>query len=301
MFYGTNQYATYDVMENITIQFLNGLVSSMLLFVMAAGLSLMFGQMNVINLAHGSFYMLGGYVGLSIMRQFQSFWLALILTPVIVGTIGMIVEYLFMRRLYGAHRHLDQALLTFAIALIAADFIRWNWGPYVVAVAAPQQLQGQVSFLGIQFPIYRLSLIAFGLTMAILLWIIIEHTRIGSIVRAGVSDARLVSGLGININFVFAGIFALGTALAALAGVIGAPVHNLYPGLDFEILILTLAVVVVGGLGTIRGAFLGSLLIGMADTFGKAFLPELALFVIFAMMAMVLLLRPYGLLGLQER
>ena len=128
-----------------------------------------------------------------------------------------------------------------------------------------------------------------------------EHTRIGSIVRAGVSDARLVSGLGININFVFAGIFALGTALAALAGVIGAPVHNLYPGLDFEILILTLAVVVVGGLGTIRGAFLGSLLIGMADTFGKAFLPELALFVIFAMMAMVLLLRPYGLLGLQER
>lgn len=273
----------------------------MLLFVMAAGLSLMFGQMNVINLAHGSFYMLGGYVGLSMMRQFQSFWLALILTPIIVGTIGMIVEYLFIRRLYGAHRHLDQVLLTFGIALIAADFIRWNWGSYVVAVAAPQQLQGQVSFLGIQFPIYRLSLIAFGLTMAILLWIIIEHTRIGSIVRAGVSDARLVSGLGININFVFAGIFALGTALAALAGVIGAPVHNLYPGLDFEILILTLAVVVVGGLGTIRGAFLGSLLIGMADTFGKAFLPELALFVIFAMMAMVLLLRPYGLLGLQER
>ena len=120
-------------------------------------------------------------------------------------------------------------------------------------------------------------------------------------VRAGVSDARLVSGLGININFVFAGIFALGTALAALAGVIGAPVHNLYPGLDFEILILTLAVVVVGGLGTIRGAFLGSLLIGMADTFGKAFLPELALFVIFAMMAVVLLLRPSGILGLQER
>ena len=170
-----------------------------------------------------------------------------------------------------------------------------------MAVAAPQQLQGQVSFLGIQFPIYRLSLIAFGLTMAILLWIIIEHTRIGSIVRAGVSDARLVSGLGININFVFAGIFALGTALAALAGGIGAPVHNLYPGLDFEILILTLAVVVVGGLGTIRGAFLGSLLIGMADTFGKAFLPELALFVIFAMMAVVLMLRPSGILGLQER
>ena len=283
------------------MQFLNGLVFSMLLFVMAAGLSLIFGQMNVINLAHGSFYMLGGYVGLTMVRQFNSFWLALILAPVIVGTIGMIVEYLFMRRLYGAHRHLDQVLLTFGIALIAADFIRWNWGPYVVAVAAPPQLQGQVSFLGIQFPLYRLSMIAFGLIIAILLWFFIERTRIGAIIRAGVSDARMVSGLGININFVFAGIFALGTALAAMAGVIGAPVHNLYPGLDFEILILTLAAVVVGGLGTIKGAFLGSLLIGMADTFGKAFLPEFALFVIFAVMAVVLLLRPSGLLGLQER
>jgi branched-subunit amino acid ABC-type transport system permease component len=133
------------------------------------------------------------------------------------------------------------------------------------------------------------------------LWVFIERTRIGAIVRAGVSDARMVSGLGINIHLVFAGIFTLGTALAALAGVIGAPVHSLYPGLDFEILILTLVVVVVGGLGTLKGVFFGSLLIGMADTFGKAFLPEFALFLIFAVMAAVLLLRPTGLLGLQER
>jgi len=288
-------------MDTITIQFLNGLVFSMLLFVMAAGLSLMFGQMNVINLAHGSYYMLGGYVGLTMVREFESFWIALILAPVMVGTLGIIIEYFFLRRLYGAHRHLDQVLCTYGIALIAADLIRWTWGPYVVAVPPPPQLQGQVPFLGIQFPLYRLSLIAFGIIIATLLWIFIERTRIGMIVRAGVSDARMVSALGINIHFVFAGVFALSTALAALAGVIGAPIHSLYPGLDFEILIMTLAVVVVGGLGTLKGAFLGSILIGMADTFGKAFMPEFALFFIFAVMAIVLLLRPSGLLGLQGR
>ena len=283
------------------MQFLNGLVFSMLLFVMAAGLSLIFGQMNVINLAHGSFYMLGGYVGLSIVREFESFWLALVVAPMIVGTLGIIIEYAFLRRLYGAHRHLDQVLFTFGLALIAANLIRWHWGPYVVAVAAPSQLQGQVSFFGIQFPLYRLSIIAFGLTIAVLLWTFLERTRIGAIIRAGVSDARMVSGLGINIHLVFAGVFTLGSALAALAGVIGAPVHSLYPGLDFEILILTLGVVVVGGLGTIKGAFFGSLLIGMADTFGKALLPEFALFLIFAVMAVILMLRPSGLLGLQGR
>ena len=288
-------------MNIIIIQFLNGLVFSMLLFVMAAGLSLIFGQMNVINLAHGSYYMLGGYVGLTMVREFGSFWYALILAPVIVGTLGLIIEYFFLRPLYGTHRHLDQVLFTIGLALIVADLIRWNWGSYVVAVPIPPQLEGQVPIMGIQFPIYRLSLIVFGIILAALLWIFVEHTRIGLIIRAGVSDARMVSALGINIDFVFAGVFALGTALAALAGVIGAPVHSLYPGLDFEILILTLAVVVVGGLGTLKGAFLGSILIGMADTFGKAFLPEFALFLIFAVMAIVLLLRPSGLLGLQGR
>ena len=288
-------------MNIIIIQFLNGLVFSMLLFVMAAGLSLIFGQMNVINLAHGTYYMLGGYVGLTMVREFGSFWFALILAPVMVGTLGLIIEYFFLRPLYGTHRHLDQVLFTIGLALIIADLIRWNWGSYVVAVPTPPQLEGQVPILGIQFPIYRLSLIAFGIILAALLWIFVERTRIGMIIRAGVSDARMVSALGINIDFVFAGVFALGTALAALAGVIGAPVHSLYPGLDFEILILTLAVVVVGGLGTLRGAFLGSILIGMADTFGKAFLPEFALFLIFGVMAIVLLLRPSGLLGLQGR
>jgi len=286
-------------METFTLQLLNGLVFSMLLFIMAAGLSLIFGQMNVINLSHGAFYLLGGYIGLSMVRAFDDFWLALILAPLAVGGLGLAIEYFFLRRLYGSRRHLDQVLFTFGLALIAADLIRWNWGAYVEAVPAPPTLTGQVSVLFTQFPLYRLSLIGFGLLLGVFLWLFIGRTRIGAIIRAGVSDPQMVSGLGINVNLVFAGVFALGTALAALAGVVGAPVMNLYPGLDFEILILTLVVVVVGGLGTLRGAFLGSLLIGMADTFGKAFLPQFALFLIFAVMAIVLLIRPSGLAGLK--
>ncbi|MFQ5615906.1 MAG: branched-chain amino acid ABC transporter permease [Anaerolineales bacterium] len=286
-------------MENSIIQLLNGLVFSMLLFVMAAGLSLIFGQMNVLNLSHGAFYLLGGYIGLTMVQQFGNFWIALLLAPLLVSGLGLLIETFLLRRFYGAHRHLDQVLLTFGMALIAADLIRWNWGAYVEAVSAPPLLEGQVPVFGIQFPLYRLSLIGFGLLIAVLLWFLIERTRLGAIIRAGVSDAQMVSGLGIHINLVFAGVFALGTALAALAGVIGAPVLNLYPGLDFEILILTLVVVVVGGLGTLKGAFLGSLVIGLADTFGKALLPEFALFLIFAVMAVILLIRPSGLAGLK--
>ena len=287
-------------MANFIIQLLNGLVFSMLLFVMAAGLSLIFGQMNVINLGHGSFYLLGGYIGLSLVRQFDNFWLALVLAPLLVGTLGLAIEYFFLRRLYGSHRHLDQVLFTFGLALVAADLIRWHWGAYVEAVPPPALLAGQVPVFNVQFPVYRLSLIGFGLGLAALLWFILERTRLGSIIRAGAFDAQMVGGLGINIQLVFAGVFAVGAALAALAGVVGGPVLNLYPGLDFEILILTLVVVVVGGLGTLKGAFAGSLLIGLADTFGKALWPEFSLFLIFAVMAAVLFIRPSGLFGLRE-
>ena len=288
--------------DNLTLQLLNALVSSMLLFVMAAGLSLIFGLMDVVNLSHGAFYLLGGYVGLTMIRRFDNFWLALLVAPMLVGGLGLGIEYVFLRRLRlgGRQRHLDQVLLTFGLALIAADLIRWNWGAYVESVPGPALLTGQVPLLGIRFPIYRLALIGFGGVLALVLWAVLGRTRLGAMVRAGVSDAQMVSGLGININLVFAGVFALGTALAAMAGVIGAPVLNLYPGLDLEILILTFVVIVVGGLGTLKGAFFGSLLIGLADTFGKALLPEFSLFLIFAIMALVLLIRPSGLFGLRQ-
>ena len=286
-------------MENLIIQLLNGLVAGMLLFIMAAGLSLIFGQMNVINLSHGAFYLLGGYVGLTAVRQFDNFWLALLIAPAVVAAIAFLIERFLLRRFYGAERHLEQVLLTFGLALIFSDLIQWYWGAYVQSVPPPDLLAGRVPFFGIQFPLYRLSLIVFGLLLAGALWLLLERTRIGAIVRAGVSDAQLVGGLGINIHLVFAGVFAVGTALAALAGVVGAPVRTLYPGLDFEILILTIVVIVVGGLGTLKGAFWGAMLIGMADTLGKAYISEFALFLIFAVMAVVLLVRPSGLFGLE--
>ncbi|MEW5959264.1 MAG: branched-chain amino acid ABC transporter permease [Chloroflexota bacterium] len=284
-------------METLLIQLLNGLVFSMLLFILATGLSLIFGQMHVINLAHGSFYLLGGYLGLSFVRRFESFWLALLLAPLLVAGLGLVIEYFLLRRLYGSHRRLDQVLFTFGLALVAADLMRWKWGAYVETISPPALLAGQIPIFTIQIPVYRLSLIGFGLGLAVLLWLLLEQTRLGALIRAGVANAQMVSGLGIDIHLVFAGVFAFGTALAALAGVVGAPVLNLYPGLDFEILILTLVVVVVGGLGTFKGAFFGSLLIGLANTFGKAVWPELSLLLIFAVMAMVLFIRPAGLFG----
>jgi branched-subunit amino acid ABC-type transport system permease component len=284
--------------DTLVIQLLNGLVFSLLLFLMAAGLSLILGLMDVVNLAHGAFYLLGGYVGLSMIRWLGNFWLALLVAPLVAGAIGLLLQILFLRRLQS--RHLDQVLFTFGLALIAADLMRWNWGAYVESVSPPPQLSGSVFILGNQFPVYRLSLIAFGILMAAALLLLMERTRIGATVRAGVSDSELVSGLGINIDRVFAAVFFLGTALAALAGVAAGPVTSLYPGLDFEILILALVVVVIGGMGTLRGALLGAILVGMTDTLGKAVIPEFSLFVIFALMAIVLLVRPRGLLSQKE-
>ncbi|HKZ83844.1 MAG TPA: branched-chain amino acid ABC transporter permease [Anaerolineae bacterium] len=284
-------------MEAFITQLLNGLVTSMLLFIVAAGLSLIFGLMDVINLAHGAFYLLGGYVALTVMEQSGEFWRALIYAPLIVALLGLIIEVVFLRRLYGRHRHLEQVLLMFGVALIVTDFIRATWGAFVESVPNPELLSGHVTIFNVQYPVYRLSLIGFGLMLAFLLWLFIERTRLGAIVRAGVSDAQMVGGLGIDVQRVFAAMFAFGTALAALAGVVGAPIFSLYPGLDSEVLILALVVVVIGGLGTLKGAFYGSLVIGLADTFGKAALPEFSRFLLFAVMAAVLLIRPTGLFG----
>jgi branched-subunit amino acid ABC-type transport system permease component len=272
----------------------------MLLFVLAAGLSLIFGLMDVINLAHGVFYLLGGYVGLALTRALGSFWLALLVAPLAVGAAGLLLEYGLLRRFYGG-RHLEQVLLTFGVALIVADLTRAAWGARVEAVAVPALLAGQASVFGQPFPLYRLAVIGFGLALAVILGLVIARTRLGAIVRAGVSDAQMVAALGIDIQRVFAGVFGVGTALAGLAGVIGAPVFSLYPGLDSEILILALVVVVVGGLGTLKGAFFGSLIIGLADTFGKALLPEFSRFLLFAVMALILLARPRGLFGAPVR
>jgi branched-subunit amino acid ABC-type transport system permease component len=280
----------------VMLQVLNGLAFGMLLFVLAAGLSLIFGMLDIVNLAHGSFYMLGAYLGLSAVRASGSFLWALLLAPLAVGLVGLAVERLLLRGL-GRRRHLDQVLLTFGLALVLMDLVKWAWGADVLSIPVPEALTGAVQVGGALFPRYRLFVIAFGLLLGVALWLFLERTPLGAIVRAGVSDREMVAGLGVNVDRVFTAVFAVGAALAAAAGVVGGPVLGLYLGMDFEVLILTLIVVIVGGLGSLAGAFWGALLVGQVDTFGKVLFPDLSLVVTFALMAVVLLVRPAGLLG----
>jgi branched-subunit amino acid ABC-type transport system permease component len=279
------------------IQLLNGLAYSLLIFLIAAGFSLIFGMMNVINLAHGSFYMLGAYFAYSIVsRSGENFWLALLVAPLGVAVVGVVLELGYLRPVY-KRGHLDQVLLTFGFAYVFSDIVRTVWGSDIRSLAYTPLLQGAVEIFGRPYPLYRFTVILFGLSMALVLWLVLERTRLGSVVRAGVADPEMVSGLGINITVVFTAVFAAGAALAALSGVIAGPILGMHPGMDFDVLIVALIVVVVGGLGTLSGSFWGSLLIGIADTFGKVLQPDFSMALTFAVMAAVLLLRPAGLFG----
>src|ERR1700675_4768353 len=248
-------------MEVFVAQLLNGLVYGVLLFLIAAGLSLIFGLMNVVSLAHGSFFMLGAYFGLSIFRITGSFWWALILAPIPVIILGVLMELLFLRSLY-RRGHLDQVLLTFGFTFLFLDLVQTLWGRTVMRLPAPPSLQGTVQIgLGV-FSVYRLCLIGFGFAIALLLWLFLERSRIGAMVRAGVDNAVMDAGLRGNIPALF-------------------------------------IVIVIGGMGSWRGAFVGSLLIGIADTFGKAYFQSIALFLIYLAMTAVLLIRPQGLFGIK--
>jgi branched-subunit amino acid ABC-type transport system permease component len=280
----------------IGLQFLNGMAFAMTLFLVAVGLTLIFGLMDVLNLAHGTFYLIGAYVGLSVLKVTNNFWLALIVAPIAVALLGYVIEIVVIRPVY-ARGHLDQVLLTLGLAFLLADQTRLVWGSFEEALAAPAWLAGSLSYGKIFFPRYRLFVIGFGLAAAVALWLLIERTRWGAVIRAGQSNRTMVRSLGIDIGRVFAHTFAFGCGLAALAGVVAGPIIGVAPGLDAEILMLALIVVVTGGLGSLSGSFWGSILIGQADTFGKALLPQFSLFFIFGVMAVVLLYRPGGLLG----
>jgi len=285
--------------ELVFQQALNGISFGALLFILAAGLSLIFGMMDVVNLAHGAFYMLGAYIALSLVRLTGSFWAALVLVPLALGLIGLVIEPLLLRRLRG--RHLEQVLITIGVALVITDFIRlrddWGWGGAVRSLPFPPGLDRSIAIFGNDYPVYRLFVIAFATVLAIVLSLVYRRTRLGALIRAGVGDAQMLSALGVNIDRVFALTFAFGAALAGLAGVVAAPVFGLQPGMDVDALINSLIVVVVGGLGTFGGAVAGSVVVGPADTFGKVLVPQFALALIFAIMALVLLFRPTGLLG----
>ena len=283
-------------MDFVVTQLLNGLVFGILLFMMSAGLSLIFGLMNVVNVAHGSLFMIGAFTGYSIVQWSGSYWLALAVGWVPAVCAAVIMERVFIRPLY-SRGHLDQVLLTFGFIFVFGDLSRYLWGSEIRNVSPPDILSGAVEIAGALVPRYRLFLIAFGGAVAAALWWFLERSRVGAMVRAGVDDATTAAGIGINVPLLFGSIFALGAALAALGGVVASPILGVYLGMDIEILIPAFIVVVIGGMGSLRGALVASIFVGMVDTFGKAYFPDLALFLIYLLMVVVLLTRPQGLFG----
>jgi len=284
-------------MEFIATQLVNGLAYGVLLFLMSAGLSLIFGLMNVVNVAHGSFFMLGAFFALAIQKWTGSFWAALALSWIPAVAVGVVMERVFIRKLY-TRGHLDQVLLTFGFTFVFVDLVRMVWGADIRELAIPDVLSGVVEVGGVIVPKYRLFLIAFGGLVGLLLWLFLERSRVGAMVRAGVDDAFTATGIGINVPLLFASVFALGVGLAAVGGTVAGPILGLYPGMDIEILIPAFIVVVIGGMGSLRGAFVASVFVGLVDTFGKAYFPDFALFMIYLLMVVVLLTRPQGLFGI---
>jgi len=277
-------------------QALNGLAYGVLLFLLSVGLTLIFGMLDVVNLAHGSFYMLGAYAGLTLIAATGDFWVALLVAPLAVGLVGALVERGLLRPLY-RRPTLDQVLLTFGLIYLFEDLVKWLWGGRIRSIPPPALFSGSVTLGDATVPSYRLFVIVFGLAMALALWLLIEKTRLGSIIRAGVFDAEMAAGLGINTDRVFTGVFAFGAALGGLSGVIAGPIQSAYPSVGVTILIPALIVVVVGGLGSLKGSLVGSLIIGQAETFGKAWLPDVSMLIIYVVMALIVLLRPQGLFG----
>ncbi len=277
------------------IQTLNGLSFGMLLFLLSAGLSLIYGVMRILNLAHGSFYILGTYVAISVAGATGSFLLALAAGMLSAVVLGVLMERALLRFL--PREELPQALLTFGVLLIVGDLCLAFWGGSPQTLPKPEAFEQSVRLGRFFFPSYRLFVLGVGAAVALLLWILQERTRLGAMLRAAIDDAPIARATGINVSLLSTGVFAFGAALAALGGIVGGPVLGVYPGADFEIMLLAFVVVIIGGLGSLKGAFFGALLVGLLDNFGKALFPQVAYFTIFAPMALILAVRPRGLFG----
>ncbi len=284
----------------VAIQVLNGLQLSMLLFLLAVGLSVVFGLMNFVNLAHGALYALGAYLGLSCVRLTGSVWLAFALAPLGVTLIGVALYATLLRRLV-SESPMTQILATFGLMLVAVDAVRMAWGNLEHSLPSPAGLTGSVEILGQAYPVYRLFIIALGGLIMAALYVGLERTRFGAIIRAGVDNRVMAASLGIDVGRAFFWAFCLGSFLAGLAGVVAGAVLPMAPGMGLDILILTLVVVVVGGPGSLKGTVLGSLLIGMAATFGQVLAPQYASITLYAVMALVLVVRPQGLMPARGR
>lgn len=278
------------------LQALNGVSMGALLFLLASGFTLTFGLVRVVNMAHGAFYLLGGYLGLSVLRATGSFWLALL-----AGGLGIIVvswasERFLIRRT--RENVLGQVLLTVGIAYVLADICLNIWGGNPLRIPPPDFASGPIDLPGgIVYPRYRFFLIVFGVIIAAVLSLLHSRTQFGAIVRAGVDDREMVSAVGVNIDRLFAIVLGLAAFLAGLSGVAGGAFLTLYPGAEWEILAYALVVVIVGGLGSLKGAIVGSLLVGVVDAYGRWLFPEFSYFMVFGPMALLLLLRPTGLFG----
>tara|TARA_B100001059_G_scaffold236435_1_gene286893 strand:+ start:1411 stop:2220 length:810 start_codon:yes stop_codon:yes gene_type:complete len=266
----------------------------MTLFLLAVGLTIIFGLMKIVNLAHGSLYMIGAYLGLSITNYTDSFWLALVIAPILTASIGAILYSLLFKRIQNADP-MKQVLLTFGLIYIALDSVRLLWGTMSHSISAPNILSNSILLINEPYPSYRLFVIAIGLIVLFILYIILEKTKIGAKVRASVDDPETAQLLKINTDKILFYTFALGCGLAGLAGITVAPILGVEPGMDMEVLVLTLIVVVVGGPGSLKGAIIGSLLIGFVDSFGKVYIPQLAQIIIYAVMALTILFKPDGL------
>ena len=284
----------------IVVQLLNGVQFGLMLFLMASGLTLVFGMMNFINLAHGSFYMIGAFIASSALAWTGSFPLSLLIAVVGTGVIGLLLELGMLRKVY-EQTHLQQVLITFGLILVFNELARIIWGPFPVPLPIPALLAGSVEiFPGIAYPTFRLAILLVGLIVAIALYIVISHTRAGMWVRAGASDRPMASAIGVNVQFIFSILFGIGSALAGLAGVMAGPILTVQVGMGDPILILSLVVTVIGGIGSVRGAFIAALLVGIIDTFGRIlFPPAIGSMMIFVLMAIILGYRPQGLVSVR--
>ena len=273
----------------------NSLALGGLLVLLSAGFSLIFGLIRIPYLMHGSFFMLGAYLGATFLAKGMNFWLAALASAAAMVVIGGAIERLLLRRLAG--QELAQVLLTLGLSFIVADLCLMIWTGDPIQPPTPPQLQGVLQAFGMFFPLYRVAVVGIAVAVAIALWVMIDRTRLGAMIRAGVDDAPIARVMGIRVSQLFTLIFCLGAGLAAFAGVMGAPYLSVYPGLDAEMLPLALIVVILGGTGSLLGALVGSFIIGFLYNFGQAMFPDLAYVILFLPMLLVLVLRPQGLFG----
>jgi branched-chain amino acid transport system permease protein len=280
---------------NFLIQLLNGVQYGLLLFMLAAGLTLIFGIMGVVNLAHGAFYMLGAYLAYALAGQFESLALAIVVGSVLAVAFGLALEWLLFRHFY--HRdHLDQVLMTFGLIYIFEELRSILWGNDVHGVKVPALLDFSIPLTNnLSYPVYRLFMSGACLLLAVGLYLLISKTRLGMKIRAGAFNREMAEALGVNIKLIHAVVFALGIGLAGFAGMIAAPISSVYPNMGSQVLIMCFVVVVIGGIGSVRGAMIAALLVGLVDTFGKVLVPQVASMLVYALMAAVLLWKPEGL------